>query len=82
MRWISRLLRRRPKPAPQSQESEPGKTPGQREAESALSRSRMDREQIQAKWPEVKHRANRIRREVEKNNFAELFRTALEGGRH
>jgi hypothetical protein len=78
MRWVRRLLHRRPEPTPPSSDK-PGKTPGQREAESALSRSRDARQEIQSYWPEVKHRATRFRREREKNNFAELFRQALEG---
>lgn len=79
MRWISRLLRRRPKPTPPRPETP---TPGQREAESALSRSREARKKIQANWPEVNHRSTRFRNEREQNHFAEMFRQALEGGRH
>ncbi|WP_455680740.1 DUF7620 family protein [Streptomyces pseudovenezuelae] len=77
MRWISRLLRRRPKPTPQRPE-----TPGQREADRALSRSRDARKTIQANWPEVNHRSTRLRSERVQNHFAEMFRQALEGGRH
>lgn len=77
MRWIRRLLRRRPEPTPQRSE-----TSGQREAHSALTRTRDAREQIQANWPEVTRRASRIRNQRERNNLAELFRAALEGGRH
>ena len=79
MRWISRLLRRRPEPAPQRSET-PRKTPGQQAAESALSRSRVDREQIEAHRPAVDYHAGYWRRERERNHFAELFRTAF-GGR-
>lgn len=79
MRWISRLLRRRPEPAPSPDES--GKTPGQREAESALSRAREARRMVEAHGPTVARIAARLARERERNHFAELFRSALEGGR-
>ncbi|WP_455431577.1 DUF7620 family protein [Streptomyces griseosporeus] len=81
MRWISRLLRRRPEPTPQRSDK-PAKTAGQREAESARSRSRQARQEIQSYWPEVTRRATRLRRELEQNHLAEMFRAALEGGRH
>lgn len=77
MRWISRLLRRRPKPAPPRTE-----TPGQREAESALSRAQEARREVEAHGPAVTRVAARLARERERNHFAEMFRTALEGGRH
>jgi len=76
MRWISRLLRRRPDPAPSSPE-----TPGHREAEHALSRARQAKREIQSYWPEVKHRAARFKSEREQNHFADLFRAAMEGDR-
>lgn len=79
MRWISRLLRRRPKPTPPRPDTT---TPGQRAADKALSRSRDAREEIQGQWPEVNRRASGIRRQRERNNFAALFRDALEGGHH
>jgi hypothetical protein len=79
MRWISRLLRRRPEPAPQDTENPP-KTPGQKEAERALSRTQDARQEILANRPEVTHRASRLKRERQENHFAELFRAALEGG--
>lgn len=75
MRWIRRLLHRRPKPAPPRPE-----TPGQKAAEKALSRSRDAREEIQSQWAEVTHRSARFRTERQQNHFAELFRNALEGG--
>ncbi|WP_420709562.1 DUF7620 family protein [Streptomyces sp. FxanaA7] len=77
MRWIRRLLRRRPEPAPSRSE-----TPGQREARSALSRAREARQEVEAHRPAVAHFAARLARERERNHFAELFRSALEGGRH
>lgn len=77
MRWIRRLLHRRPKPTPQRPE-----TPGQREAELALSRTRDARQEIQANWPEVTRRVSGIRNQRRRNNFAALFRDALEGGPH
>lgn len=75
MRWISRLLRRRPEPAPR-----PDTTPGQLEADAALSRARRARQEIEELWPDVNHRSSRLARERRKNHFAELFRVALEGG--
>ena len=77
MRWTNRLLRRRPEPAPQR-----SATPGQREAESALTRAVEARRQVEAHRPTVARLAARLAREREINHFAELFRTALEGGRH
>jgi hypothetical protein len=77
MRWISRLLRRRPKPAPTRPE-----TPGQKEADSALSRAVEARREVQAHGPDVSRVASRLARERERNHFAEMFRSALEGGRH
>jgi hypothetical protein len=77
MRWISRLLRRRPEPAPKHSE-----TPGHREAERALSRARQARREIEAHRPVVEHLAARLANERQKNHFAELFRSALEGGRN
>ncbi|WP_435857938.1 DUF7620 family protein [Streptomyces tendae] len=79
MRWISRLLRRRPEPAPQRPE-EAGKTRGQREAESALSRARKARRAVEAHRPAVARIAERLASEREQNHFAELFRQAFEGG--
>lgn len=76
MRWISRLLRGRPKPAPSRSE-----TPGQREAESALSRAQEARREVEAHGPAVTRIAARLARERERNHFAEMFRTALEGDR-
>lgn len=81
MRWISRLLRRRPEPAPHSSEA-PGKTPGQKEAESALSRAQKARREVEAYRPAVNRVAERLARERQRNHFAETFRAALEGGRH
>lgn len=75
MRWISRLLRRRPEPAPSRSE-----TPGQREAKTALSRARQARREVEAHRPAVDHFAARLARERQRNHFAELFRSALEGG--
>lgn len=79
MRWISRLLRRRPEPTPKDTENPP-KTPGQREADRALSRTRDARREILANRPEVKRRSSNLRRERQENHFAELFRAVLEGG--
>lgn len=80
MRWISRLLRRRPEPAPCPED--PQKTAGQEEAEKALSRARRARREVEAHRPAVSHVVARLARERQKNHFAELFRSALEGGRH
>jgi hypothetical protein len=80
MRWISRLLRRRPN-TPDSSDK-PGKTPGQREAERALSRAEEARREVEAHRPAVSRLAQRLAREREQNHFAEMFRAALEGGRH
>jgi flavin-binding protein dodecin len=77
MRWIRRLLRRRPKTAPPRPD-----TPGQKAAEKALSRSRDARQEIQSQWAEVTDRSARLASERERNHFAEMFRAALEGGRH
>jgi hypothetical protein len=77
MRWIVRLLRRRPKPAPSRSE-----TPGQRAAESALTRARAARQEVESHRPAVDKVAARLARERERNHFAEMFRAALEGGRH
>jgi hypothetical protein len=76
MRWISRLLRRRPEPAPRQE------TPGQREAEKALSRARAARREVESKRPAVDKVASRLARERERNHFADMVRAALEGGRH
>lgn len=81
MRWISRLLRRRPKPT-RTSPARPRKTEGQKEAESALNRSRDARQEIESYWPEVTQRSSRLARERQRNHFAEMFRSALEGGRH
>lgn len=77
MPWISRLLRRRPKPTPPRPE-----TAGQREADSALSRAQEARREVEASRPAVNRVAARLARERERNHFAEMFRQALEGGRH
>jgi hypothetical protein len=77
MRWIIRLLRRRPKPVPERPE-----TRGQREADSALSRAQEARREAEASRPAVDRVAARLARERERNHFAEMFRAALEGGRH
>lgn len=77
MRWIRRLLRRRPDPTPTRPE-----TPGQKEADSALTRAVEARREVQAHGPAVSRIAARLAREREENHFAELFRAALEGGRH
>ena len=80
MRWISRLLRRRPEPTPRPED--PSKTPGQREAEKALSRAREARREVEAHRSVVSHVAARLARERQQNHFAEIFRSALEGGRN
>ena len=74
MRWISRLLRRRPKPTPRQE------TPGQREAENALSRARAARQEAERQRPAVNKVASRLARERQRNHFAEIVRAALEGG--
>jgi hypothetical protein len=80
MRWSSRLLRRRPEPTPCSEDLE--KTAGQQEAEKALSRAKRARREVEAHRLAVAHVTARLARERQKNHFAELFRAALEGGRH
>jgi hypothetical protein len=75
MRWTRRLLRRRPEPAPSRPE-----TAGHREAASALSRAQQARREVEAHRHAVAHLAARLARERQKNHFAELFRSALEGG--
>ena len=79
MRWISRLLRRRPEPAPQHPETS-GKTRGQREAESALSRAQEARRAVEAHRPAVARITARLAHQRAENHFAELFRQAFEGG--
>ncbi len=74
MPWISRLLRRRPEPAPQRPD-----TPGQREADSALCRAQQARREVEAHRQAVTRLAARLARERERNHFAEMFRAALEG---
>ncbi|MGV9891753.1 DUF7620 family protein [Streptomyces sp. NPDC003395] len=76
MRWIRRLLRRRPEPAPRQE------SPGMREAESALDRAIAARQEVESTRPAVAKVAARLARERERNHFAEMFRAALEGGRH
>ena len=80
MRWISRLLRRRPEPAPQRPEPV-SKTNGQREAEHALSRAREARKTVAAYWPIVTRVVANLADQREQNHFAELFRQGFEGGR-
>lgn len=77
MRWISRLLRRRPESAPARSE-----TPGHREAKTALSRAQQARREVEAHRQAVAHIAARLARERQQNHFAEMFRSALEGGRN
>lgn len=79
MRWISRLLRRRPKPTPPRPQNT---TPGQQAADRALSRAHKARREAESRGPAVTEVATRLARERQKNHFAELFRTALEGGHH
>lgn len=75
MRWISRLLRRRPEPTPQRPES-----PGQKAAEKALTRARLARRELEAQRSAVSQVASRLARERDRNHFAEMFREAF-GGR-
>ncbi len=77
MRWTRRLLRRRPEPTPSHSE-----TAGHREAERALSRAQQARREVEAHRQAVAHLAARLARERQRNHFAEMFRSALEGGRH
>ncbi|MGW2739138.1 DUF7620 family protein [Streptomyces sp. NPDC001288] len=74
MRWIVRLLRRRPEPTPRQE------TPGMRDAESALERARAARQEVESATPAIARVAARLARERERNHFAEMFRSALEGG--
>lgn len=78
MRWIRRLLRRRPEPTPRPETSD--KTRGQREAESALSRAQEARRVVEAHRPAVSRIVARLAHQREENHFAELFRQAFEGG--
>ncbi|WP_434093453.1 DUF7620 family protein [Streptomyces griseorubiginosus] len=75
MRWISRLLRRRPKPTPPRPE-----TPGQQAAEKALSRAQKARREVESHRSAVSEIASRLARERQRNHFAEMFRQAIEGG--
>lgn len=75
MRWISRLLRRRPKPTPPRPES-----PGQQAADKALSRAQKARREVESHRPAVSEIASRLARERQRNHFAEMFRQAFEGG--
>ena len=75
MRWISRLLHRRPKPAPPRPE-----TTGQRDADKALSRAQKARRDVESHRPAVSEIASRLARERQRNHFAEMFRQAFEGG--
>jgi hypothetical protein len=77
MPWISRLLRRSPKPTPERPD-----TPGQRDANKALSRAQDARREAESRRRAVSEVASRLARERQRNHFAELFRSALEGGRH
>lgn len=77
MRWISRLLRRRPKPTPPRPENA---TPGQQAANKALFRAQKARREAESHGPAVTEVARRLARERQQNHFAELFRAALEGG--
>ena len=79
MQWIRRLLRRRPEPTPPRQETT---TPGQEAADKALSRAQKARREVEAHRAAVSEVALRLARERERNHFAELFRSALEGGRN
>lgn len=81
MRWIARLLRRRPKPTPHGSDTT-GPTAGMREAESALTRAQEARREVEGHRLAVERVAARLARERERNHFAEMFRSALEGGRH
>lgn len=75
MRWISRLLRRRPEPTPTHSE-----TAGHKEAKSALTRAQQARREVEATRQAVSRLAARLAREREMNHFAEMFRHELEGG--
>ncbi|MGW3383378.1 MULTISPECIES: DUF7620 family protein [Streptomyces] len=75
MRWISRLLRRRPEPTPTHSE-----TAGHKEAKSALNRAQQARREVEATRQAVSRLAARLAREREMNHFAEMFRHELEGG--
>lgn len=75
MRWM-RLLRRRPKPQPGRPE-----TPGQRDADKALTRARNARREAESRRPAVAEITSRLARQRESNHFAEMFRAALEGDR-
>jgi len=70
------LLRRRPKPAPERPE-----TPGQRDADRALTRAEKARREVLGRRPAVSEVAGRLARERQINHFAEMFRAALEGDR-
>lgn len=75
MRWM-RLLRRRPKPEPERPE-----TPGQRDADKALTRARRARREVESHRPAVTEITSRLAHQRESNHFAEMFRAALEGDR-
>lgn len=77
MRWIARLLRRRPKPVPERPD-----TPGQKAADKALDRAHKARREAESRRSAVSEVSSRLARERQRNHFAELFRSALEGGHH
>lgn len=76
--WIKRLLGRRRHEAT----GEVPVTPGQREADAALSRAKMARARVEAQGEEVRREAGFWRRVREENHLSELIvRTVLGGER-
>lgn len=75
MIWIDFLLRRR------SDSEERTETPGQQAASSALHRAQHARRQAEQQRGAVSETARRLRQVRERNHFAEMIRTALEGDR-
>lgn len=67
-RWT--LRRRRNRPA----------SPGQQAATHALERAESDKRDAEARQPEVRQAADRLRAIQHRNHFAEMFRAAIEGG--
>ncbi|WP_443050566.1 DUF7620 family protein [Streptomyces sp. H27-D2] len=70
--WIKRLLRKHVRPPR-------GRSPGQQAASSALVRAEAAQVAAELRGPEVTAAAQQIRVARERNHFAELFQTLLEG---
>ncbi|WP_434099451.1 DUF7620 family protein [Streptomyces platensis] len=68
-RWTRLLcVRRRGRP-----------TPGQKAAQRAVERAQAARIEAEERRPEVDEATDKLRRLRERNHFAEMFRSAIEG---